>query len=262
MLILLAASEAKAQVDGGEPFDPASLSFPQLASTREAVLDALIEVSGQPDALRRLGVRPSLEHLVRDNTATAGGAGGQRRRRLRRRALPRDRASTTSTAPSRRRAREWVVVISALWGALRLDDRVPSYRLNMCGRLPGLDHLPQLWQEPLARVLPAAADDGVIVDCRQAEYLTAWRPKGELAERTVALKAVRDLARGRGAASRTRCARKVMWSARSSTKPSTRTARRSWRRRWGGTSSSTSSRRPARARPGSWRSSRAQRAAT
>ena len=63
------ASEAKAEVDVGEPFDPASLSFRRLAPTREAVLDGMIEVSGQPDALRRLGVRPSLERLVRDNTA-------------------------------------------------------------------------------------------------------------------------------------------------------------------------------------------------
>ena len=42
---------------------------------------------------------------------------------------------------SRRRARAWIVVISALWGAVRLGDRIPPYRLNMCGRLPGLAHL-------------------------------------------------------------------------------------------------------------------------
>ena len=58
---------------------------------------------------------------------------------------------------SRRRARAWIVVISALWGAVRLGDRIPAYRLNMCGRLPGLAHLPDVWRAPLTGVLPAAA---------------------------------------------------------------------------------------------------------
>ena len=112
--------------------------------------------------------------------------------------------------PSRARARAWIVVVSALWGAVRLGDRIAPYRLNLCGRLPNLGHLPQVWQTPLAAVLPAAAGDGLIVDCRQAEYLTAWRPTGELAERTVAVKAVRDLGSGRGAVlTATRCAPKV-----------------------------------------------------
>jgi cytoplasmic iron level regulating protein YaaA (DUF328/UPF0246 family) len=201
VLILLPASESKAEVDRGEPLDPSALSFPHLAVTRESVLEALIAVSGEPDALRRLGVPASLEPLVRANTglrdapsATADAVYDG--------ALYRAIGLHDLDAAARRRAREWIVAVSALWGAVRLGDRIPPYRLNMCGRLPDLGHLPQVWQEPLASVLPEAAGDGVIVDCRQAEYLTAWRPRGELADRTIALKAVRDLGTGRGAASR------------------------------------------------------------
>ena len=80
------------------------------------------------------------------------------------------------------------MVISALWGAVRLGDRIPPYRLNMCGRLPGLAHLTDVWRGPLNGVLPAAARRGLVVDCRSAEYATAWRPAGELAERTVVVK--------------------------------------------------------------------------
>lgn len=64
----------------------------------------------------------------------------------------------------------------------------------MCGRLPGLAHLTDVWRGPLGEVLPEAARRGIVVDCRSAEYATAWRPKGALAERTVAVKVYRDRA--------------------------------------------------------------------
>ena len=69
-----------------------------------------------------------------------------------------------------------------------MGDRIPPYRLDMCGRLPGLAHLTDVWRGPLANVLPAMARPGIVVDCRSAEYATAWRPTGPLAERTVVLK--------------------------------------------------------------------------
>ena len=87
-----------------------------------------------------------------------------------------------------------IVVVSALWGAVRLGDRIPAYRLDMCGRLPGLAHLTDVWKGPLGEVLPAAARRGVVVDCRSSEYATAWRPTGALAERTVVVKVIRDRA--------------------------------------------------------------------
>ena len=200
MLILLPSSEAKSSVGRGHALDPARLSFPALAPTRAAVLAALIEVSGLPDATHRLGVRENLGELVHRNVSL--------------REAPTASAATVYSGvvydaigvanldpPSQRRARAWIVVVSALWGAVRLGDRIPSYRLNMCGRLPGLGHLPQVWQAPLAEVLPAAAGRGVVVDFRAAEYATAWRPTGALAERTVVVKVVRDDERSRGAGS-------------------------------------------------------------
>ena len=69
MLILLPSSEAKSSVDRGHVLDPARLSFPALAPTRAAVLAALIEVSGLPDATHRLGVRENLGELVHRNVS-------------------------------------------------------------------------------------------------------------------------------------------------------------------------------------------------
>ena len=199
MLVLLPASESKRSVSSGTPLDPAALSFPTLAPTRAAVLDALVRVSADADGPARLGVPPGRADAVRANLSIAAAT-----------AAPAGEVYIGGVYDSlgfddldvaaRRRASTWVVVVSALWGAVRLGDRIAPYRLNMCGRLPGLDHLPQVWRQPLDGVLPTAAGRGLIVDCRAAEYATAWRPNPELAARTVVVKARRPDGSGRGAA--------------------------------------------------------------
>jgi cytoplasmic iron level regulating protein YaaA (DUF328/UPF0246 family) len=198
VLILLPASESKNPIASGRPADPGGLSFPSLAPTRAAVLDALIEVSAEPDAPRRLGVPPTLGDVVRGNVglldAPAAPAGA-----VYAGVLYDAIGIADLDAGSRRRARSWIVIVSALWGAVRLGDRIPPYRLNMCGRLPGLGHLPQVWQAPLDDILPATAANGVIVDLRTAAYTTAWRPSGALAARTAAVRVRRrDGTRGAG----------------------------------------------------------------
>jgi cytoplasmic iron level regulating protein YaaA (DUF328/UPF0246 family) len=198
VLILLPPSESKATAPRrGKPVDMAALSFPALAPTRAAVLEALIEVSGEPDAMRRLGVPPSLTDVVRRNvglrdapTATV--------ERVYSGVLYDALGLADLDAASRRRARAWIVVISALWGAVRLGDRIPPYRLNICGRLPGLADLTDVWRQPLAEALPAAVRRGLVVDCRSGHYARMWRPTGALAERTVVVKVFRDV-RGLGA---------------------------------------------------------------
>jgi uncharacterized protein len=199
VLILLPASDTKSPVLRGKQFDPAGLSFASLGPTRAAVLDALIEVSGKPDATHRLGERASLSDVVRRNVALRDAPAGPAAAVYSGVLYDALGLADLDAAPLRR-ARAWIAVISALWGAVRLDDCIPTYRLNMCGRLPGLAHLPEVWKGPLAEVLPMAARRGVVVDCRSGEYATAWRPSGALAERTVVVK-VLDLDGERGAGS-------------------------------------------------------------
>lgn len=200
MLILLPPSETKTPIRRGKPLDLGGLSFPPLTPTRTAVLDALVAASAKPDATHRLGVPDSMADVVRRNTAlrdapTAAAA------KVYSGVLYDALGLADLDAASRRRAGAWVVVISALWGAVRLGDRIPPYRLNMCGRLPDVAHLTRVWREPLAEVLPAAARRGVVVDCRSAGYATAWRPAGEVAERTVIVRVFRDLDGKRSAVS-------------------------------------------------------------
>ncbi len=159
--------------DDGDPVELGALSFPGLDAERRAVLDAVGD-----DRARRGPTTPARE-LYRGVMLDAAMAG--------------------LTPAAERRADDWIVYVSALWGALRPGDQVPDYRLHMCDRPDGPGHLVQYWQQPLAGVLPLLAGDGLIVDFRASEYLLAWRPTGELVERWVMIKPVKDATFERGA---------------------------------------------------------------
>ena len=101
--------------------------------------------------------------------------------------------AATLSAAAKRRAASRLVVVSALWGAVRPTDRIPSYRLNMCADL-GIGPLEPAWREVLGSVLAEAAGPrGVIVDCRSSSYQAAGMPTG-LGDRTVAVRVLRETA--------------------------------------------------------------------
>ena len=83
------------------------------------------------------------------------------------------------------------MVVSAVWGALRLDDRVPPYRLSMATSLPGVGPLAGFWRPRLESALVPLAT-GLVVDCRSSTYAAAWRPSGPVAERTVTVRVLRE----------------------------------------------------------------------
>jgi uncharacterized protein len=190
VLILLPPSESKAEpARRGTPVDPARLSFPELAALRRRVLEALVRVSAEPDAVQRVLAPPSLTEEVARNT---------RLRVLP--AVPVHRLYTGVLydaldwdgldATARRRGLRSLVVTSALWGLLRPGDRVPPYRVSICSDLPGVGKLVPAWRAVFDPVMTAAAGSGVVVDCRSGDYAATWRPGPEVAARTVAVRAV------------------------------------------------------------------------
>lgn len=200
MLILLPPSESKTARARGRAVDLDRISRPELTPHRAAVLAAVAQVSAGPDAARVLGVSPNLTEEIARNTRLTSAP-----------AVPVSELYTgvlydalgydSLDAAARRRAGRRLVVVSALFGALRFGDRVPSYRLSMGVDLPGVGKLASHWRGPLDEVLPAVASRGVVVDLRSSTYVAAWRPTGELAERTVAVHVVRDGGDGRSAVS-------------------------------------------------------------
>ncbi len=172
VLILVPAPRTQSTPTIGDPVDIDLLSYPSLTAARTAVLEA----SGA-SMLRVVPAVPALDLY--------GG-------------MLLDAALDGLDADGRRRAQDWIVLVSAAWGALRLHDRVPADRIDMCDRPPGLGHLVQYWQEPFSAVMPKAMGDGLMVDCRSDEYVLTWRPTGEQSERWVYLKPMRDATFERG----------------------------------------------------------------
>ncbi|MFE4666770.1 peroxide stress protein YaaA [Streptomyces sp. NPDC056716] len=189
MLVLLPPSEGKAASGRGAPLKPEALSLPGLASAREAVLTELAELcaADEDKACEVLGLSEGLRGELAKNTElrTAGTRpAGEIYTGVLYDAL--DLASLETAA--KRRAARSLLVFSGLWGAVRVTDRIPSYRCSMGVRLPGLGALAGHWRAPLAEVLPEVAGDRLVLDLRSAAYAAAWKPTGGTAGRTATVR--------------------------------------------------------------------------
>ena len=151
MRILLPPSEGKAKPEGGVPVDLGGLAFAdELSAKREELIEAfdpaLLGAPSAPAAEVYTGVlygRLDLEGL---------------------------------TAAGRRRAEQRMLIASALWGFVRLEDRIPYYKLPPSTKLDGIGPLAAWWREALAAAMPDEAGE-TIVDMRSGAYVAAWKPK-------------------------------------------------------------------------------------
>lgn len=193
MLILLPPSEGKADTGSGKPLDLARLSLPALHPARERAVDALVELcTGDADtAAAVLGLSPGLRGEITRNTqlrtAKALPAGS-----LYTGVLYDNLALSDLPAAARTRARRTLLIFSGLWGALRIDDRVPPYRCAMGVRLPGVGLLSTHWRDAMAQALPEAAGAGLVLDLRSSMYTPAWTPRGDVAARTATMRVLHE----------------------------------------------------------------------
>jgi cytoplasmic iron level regulating protein YaaA (DUF328/UPF0246 family) len=189
VLVLLPPSEGKAPSGRGAPLALDSLSFPGLTGARAAVLDELVEqCAGDQDKAREvLGLSEGLRGEIAKN-AGLRTAGTRPAGEIYTGVLYDALGLATLDPAAKRRAGTSLLIFSGLWGAVRIGDRIPSYRCSMGVRLPGLGPLSAHWREPLAAELPRAAGGGLVLDLRSSAYAAAWRPRGELAGRTASVR--------------------------------------------------------------------------
>jgi len=87
----------------------------------------------------------------------------------------------TLSATAKRRADSQIIIISALFGALRLQDQVPLYKAKIKS-----SH----WKLPLAEALEGL-DSELVIDCRSSTYSNVWKPNPL---RTVAIRVFQEKA--------------------------------------------------------------------
>ena len=175
VLILLPPSEGKTAPASGAPVDLSALSHPALEDHRRRVGDALVKVSGQRNAREvldvgaRLGAEVERNRTLWDNpSATAATVYSG--------VLYDAAGMATWDGPTLERAQSHVRIVSALWGAVSPADPIPAYRLSMGTSLGRIGPLASFWRRHLPRELDALADGRLVVDCRSASYVAAFRP--------------------------------------------------------------------------------------
>jgi cytoplasmic iron level regulating protein YaaA (DUF328/UPF0246 family) len=175
VLVLLPPSEGKADAAAGAaPVDLRELAHPELTPQRQRLiekLDGLTKVDPKR-ALKALGLGKSQAAEVARNAdllnAPAAPAAdvysGVLYQYLDLHSLKK---------AERSRAADRILIQSALWGVVRLEDRIPAYRLGIGASLPRMKGLASFWKPALAAALPA---DGLVVDMRSGGYIAAWKP--------------------------------------------------------------------------------------
>ena len=180
MLILLAPSEGKTAPASGPALDLSALTHAdELTRPRERVLDALIRLSAgrsRKRALDALGLAKTqaseLERNAGLREAPTAPAAEVYTGVLYQHLAPADLGKR-----ARSRAADSVLVASALFGVVALDDPIPAYRLAMGARIPALRKgLPALWRPALAAALPDEPGE-LVLDLRSGAYAAAWTPK-------------------------------------------------------------------------------------
>ena len=75
-------------------------------------------------------------------------------------------AYETLNSAARKRAEKAILIISAVFGALKIKDVIPFYKAKI---------VPSHWKGPLAEALDGL-DEQLIVDMRSSTYLSVWTP--------------------------------------------------------------------------------------
>ncbi|PTL58503.1 YaaA family protein [Paraconexibacter algicola] len=179
MLVLLPPSEGKTAPADGAPVDVAALVHDaELGPVRARVLDALVRLCAgrsRTRALDLLGLSPGLAGEL-DRNATLRDAPAGPAADVYSGVLYQHLDLGSLTPRARERAAERVLVASALWGVVRLEDRIPAYRLSIGATMPALRRtLAATWKPALTAALPP---EDLVVDCRSGGYAAAWKPAG------------------------------------------------------------------------------------
>ncbi|MDN3311475.1 peroxide stress protein YaaA [Microbacterium oryzae] len=171
MLILLPPSETKRPGGDGARLRLADLRLRELVGEREAVADALVALSADPERAARvlkLGARQLGE--IERNAALLAAPTMPAVDRYTGVLFDALDAPTLSAG-----AREWLarhaLIHTAPFGPVGASDPIPAYRLAAGAALPGVPPLRRHWAAAASAALGREAGDGLVVDLRSKAYV-------------------------------------------------------------------------------------------
>lgn len=192
MLVLLPPSEGKTAPATGAPLDLATLSFPRLHATRLQITRSLVRLAGTRRAAEILGLGPTQSADIETD-----------RRLFEVPCAPAADIYTgvlfgelglgTLSHPARQLADRTLVVASALFGLVRVTDRIPAYRLSGNVTLPRLGPVASRWRPVVPRVLDETAGDSLLIDLRSGTYVALGKPSPSLATRTATVRVLTEV---------------------------------------------------------------------
>lgn len=197
MRILLPPSEGKTAGGRGHSVSRRRPTGP-LAESRAIVLDALATLlTGEPAKAAAALLLPAgvaADALAADAAVLSSATTPALRRYA---GVLYDGLGFEQLTPQvQRLAGRSVLVLSGLWGVVRGDEPVPSYRVPAKAVLPGVGVVGTFWRPVLDVVMPALLGRGLVVDLRSSDYSAMWRPGPSLAPRVVSVRVLSPLPRG------------------------------------------------------------------
>jgi cytoplasmic iron level regulating protein YaaA (DUF328/UPF0246 family) len=183
VLVLLPPSETKAAGGDCLPLTLERLSFPELNAVRCRIADLLVLLAGNvPASVAALGLSVRQESEVGRNaelwaTPTLPAL-------VRYTGVLYDALDTRSMGTVEwERARERLVVSSALFGIVRAADPIPRYRLSAGATLPGVGALWRLWRPVIEPMLAGRGE--LVLDLRSGPYVNLARVPNAITVRVV-----------------------------------------------------------------------------
>ena len=181
--VLLPPSETKRPGGTGPALDLEHLSFPEMNPIRTRLIAAAVHLAGDlPSARAALKVSANLDAEIQLNAEllTAPTLPAlSRYTGVLYAAMNTPKLSPAETA----RASQRVLIVSALFGLLAGDDRIPAYRLSAGSTLPGLGTLASLWRPLMTMSLSCL--DGPVLDLRSGAYAVFGPAPGAIRVRVV-----------------------------------------------------------------------------
>jgi len=195
--VLLPPSEAKRAGGRGRPL-AARPPHPTLGEARERMLTALARLLAGPreQAAHALLLPPAVVDAALRADAAVRDSGTLPALRRYAGTVYEGLDYAGLDAAQQRVAARTLVTFSGLFGVVRGDEAVPDYRVPAKATLPGVGAAATAWRPVLDHALPTLLDRGLVVDLRSSDYAAMWRPRGELADRTVRVRVLSPLPSG------------------------------------------------------------------